>query len=170
MKFGIGGEALKASAKSGFIISAIFSASLNSIKWLFEEDYRWSDWISNLSVDITKIAAASIAGYLTSKAVAGGLLMTLGAAPAVLPIGAGLLVCIVVGMTLSRHDFKDQIDEMTALLEHYETKIRNFDETLLDGVYYIADETGKAIRHSIKRLFLSKLKSFRQSLDQKWLY
>lgn len=170
MTFGIGGKALKAGAKSGFVISALFSTSLHSIRWLFEEDYRWSHWISNLSADIAKIAIASIAGYLTAKGMAGVFFLTASTAPAVLPIAAGLIVCVGVSALLRRYNFQEEIDKVVVVLEQYEHKVRNIDETLQNGVYYVIDETGKAIKHSIKRFFLNKLNTLKQGLHPKWLF
>lgn len=171
MNFGIGGKALKAGAKSGFVISALFSISLQSIKWLFEEDYRWSNWITNLSVDIAKIAMASIAGYLTAKGLAAGLLMTMGAAPVIVPIGIGLAVSVGVATVLAHYKFEQEIQKMVDLLESYESLVKSMNKaTIQDGVYYMIDETGRAIKQSIRRFFMNKLNSIKKGLDPRWLF
>lgn len=170
MTFGIGGKALKAGAKSGFVISALFSTSLHSIKWLFEEDYRWSNWIANLSVDLAKIATATIAGYLAAQATAGAYLLMVGTAPVLIPIGAGLFVCMLTAQYLSEISFKEEVNKIVDTLEYYEQKIINIDETIQDGVYYLIDETGKAVRHSICRFFLNKLNSMKNGLSPSWRF
>lgn len=170
MKFGIGGQALKAGAKSGFVISAIFSISLHSIHWLFEESYRWSNWLANVSVDVTKLALAGISGYLAAKGAVGTAVAITGAAPVLLPITAGLIVCVGVALALDAYGFEEEIEEVIRVLEHYEREIRNFDQTAADGIYYIIEETGKSIRHSVKRFFFHKVRQLKQGINPKWLF
>src|SRR5690625_5535028 len=97
MKLGIGGDAMKATLKSGVMVSVIFSTSLNSIKWLFEEDYRWLDWLGHLSVDVTKIIVASVAGCLAATASSGAIIATASSAPVIIQINVCLFICVFFG-------------------------------------------------------------------------
>lgn len=168
MKFGIGGQALKSVAKSGFVISAIFSVSLHSIHWLFEENYRWSHWFTNLSVDVIKLALASISGYLAAKGSIAIAIAFTGTVPVLLPITAGLIVCVGVALVLDAYSFEKEIEELISLLEHYEKQIKNFDQTIADGVYFIIKKTGEAIRQSAKRVFFEKVRMLKRGLNPKW--
>ncbi|WP_111643181.1 hypothetical protein [Marinimicrobium alkaliphilum] len=170
MKFGIGGQALKRGAKSGFVISMIFSVSLHTIHWVFEESYRWSNWVVNVSIDATKIALASIAGYLAAKGAAATALAVFGASPVILPIAAGLVVCVGVAWMLNRSGFDEEVERIVSFIEHYENSVRNLDETIADGIYYVIEETGRAVRKSVKRFIFSKVRTLRQGLNSKWLF
>src|SRR5690625_4036376 len=94
MKLGIGGDAMKATLKSGVMVSVIFSTSLNSIKWLFEEDYRWTDWLGHLSVDVTKIIVASVAGHFAGGALPGAIIATASTGSARGRIRVGPFACV----------------------------------------------------------------------------
>ncbi|TMP41865.1 hypothetical protein, partial [Pseudoalteromonas sp. S1688] len=69
---GVGKEALKHGAKRGFNISVVFSVTLNSINWLFEENYRWTNWVATPSTDMVKPDVGALAGVLACIAVDSG--------------------------------------------------------------------------------------------------
>lgn len=174
MKLGIGGDAMKATLKSGVMVSVIFSASLNSIKWLFEEDFRWTDWFGHLSVDITKIIVASVAGYLAASALGGAIMATASTAPVIIPISVGLFVCVYVGYKLTQLDAEYRITtRVIEAMELYEKKIielsNNVSHTILDGVYYALDGSKKYVAKRINRLFARKARELSQRLSIQWL-
>ncbi|WP_347332146.1 hypothetical protein [Marinimicrobium locisalis] len=169
MKFGIGGKAAKAAARSGFLVSVIFSVSLNSIRWLFDEEFRWTHWITHLSTDVLKIAIASIAGYLAAVGVAAGAAVFAASIPVILPITVGIFVALVVGEGLSILDQDNRLaKKLLETIEDYEKKIGELDETLLDGVYYTVEEGKKFAIRQMRLLFLSKVRMLRQRLAPRW--
>lgn len=174
MKLGIGGDAMKATLKSGVMVSVIFSTSLNSIKWLFEEDYRWTDWLGHLSVDVTKIIVASVAGYLAATALSGAIIATASTAPVIIPITVGLFVCVYAGYKLNQLDTDYRITpRVIEAVELYERKAfelnRKVSDTILDGVYYVLDSSKKYVARRINRLFVHKARALRQRLSPQWL-
>lgn len=164
MKLGIGGKALQATAKSGVVISLFFSSILHSVRWIFEDDYRWTHWITHLSVDATKIAIAGVSGYLASIATAGAFLALTSTAPVILPIAAGLFVCLAVGAALAMKDDETVTKQIIKTLETVEHELRNIDRTLKDGVFYVIDSSKKYVVHETRRVFMSKLRTLLQKL------
>ncbi|WP_165726300.1 hypothetical protein [Pseudoalteromonas sp. SA25] len=109
---GVGKEALKQGAKSGFYISVFFSVTLNSISWLFEEDYRWTNWLATTSTDIVKAVLGAIGGILF------GLLI------AVVAISAGIIVGVGISILLNQADIKLKITE--SLIKYLEQREKEF--------------------------------------------
>ncbi len=70
IKMGIGPHGLKAAAKGGVYIALFVSAGVNSIAWIFDENYGWKDFLSNMAEDAVKAVLAGLAGYFAGKIVA----------------------------------------------------------------------------------------------------
>ena len=143
MKIGVGGQALRASAKGGFIVSVIFSVSLNSIDWVLKDEFRWTNWIANVSTDIVKVIISGAAGYAAGMYFAGT-----AATIAILPLGAAIVAGIVVAGALYVLDNHFGITK--AIIEHLERTERNVKNEILDGFYYIVQSTGHAVRRQLE--------------------
>lgn len=132
---GVGKEALKQGAKGGFFISVFFSITLNSINWIFEADYRWTNWLATTSTDIVKAVIGAIAGVLFGLA-----LVTFGSV-AVVAIGGGILVGVIVGIVLKEIDEKLKItDSLVKYLEAQEKAVSNAFTNELHRIYIVTTE------------------------------
>ncbi|MEL0657187.1 DUF543 domain-containing protein [Pseudoalteromonas issachenkonii] len=87
--------------------------TLNSISWLFEEDYRWTNWLATTSTDIVKAVLGAIGGILFDLLIAK-------AAIAVVAIGAGIIVGVGISILLNQADIKLKITE--SLIKHLEQR------------------------------------------------
>ncbi|MEG3755249.1 hypothetical protein [Psychromonas arctica] len=147
---GIGKEALKQGAKSGFYVSIFFSITLNSINWLFEEDYRWTNWLATTTTDIVKALVGALAGIFA------GLILT-SATVAVVAIGLGILIGVAVSLVLNSIDERLKITKsLIKYLEEKEDKLMNQITTRireeLYRVYIVTTETiVKSIKIKVKR-------------------
>lgn len=150
---GVGGQALRASAKGGFIVSIIFSVTLNSIDWVLKDEFRWTNWIVNISTDIVKAVFSGVAGYAAGIYFAGT-----AAAIAILPLGAAIVVGIVVAGALYALDNHFGITQ--AIIDHLDRTERNVKREVFEGFYYIIQSTGYAVR----RQFKSQVRSYISSL------
>lgn len=155
MSLGVGGQALKESAKGGLLISVVFSLSINSLTWLFKDEFRWTDWLATVSTDIVKGVIAGTAAYVTGAAIAG---KTVAGTIAILPIAAGLFVAVVFAVGLYLIDKHFGITE--ALIEHLERKEESVKQDLAAGIYYVMSSTGTAV----KRQFIRSVKTYLASL------
>tara|TARA_Y100001963_G_C6784063_1_gene451558 strand:+ start:2557 stop:3483 length:927 start_codon:yes stop_codon:yes gene_type:complete len=158
MQLGIGGQAMRASARGGVLVSVIFSATLNTIDWIFKDEFRWTNWLATISTDIVKAAIASAAGYAAGMVVSAGLVAMTGASIAIFPLAAAILVGIGIGLALNWLDNKYGVTQ--AIINHlnrieYDTK-----KDLSDGVYYVVSAAGQAV----KRQLTGAIKSYLSSL------
>lgn len=143
MNIGVGGQALRASAKGGFIVSVIFSLTLNSIDWVLKDEFRWTNWVGNVSTDIVKAVISGAAGYAAGMYFAGS-----AATIAILPLGAAIIAGIVVAGALYALDNHFGITK--AIIEHLERTERNLKNEVRDGFYYIIQSTGHAVRRQLE--------------------
>ena len=155
---GVGKEALKQGAKSGFYISVFFSVTLNSISWLFEEDYRWTNWLATTSTDIVKAVLGAIGGILF------GLLI------AKVAIGAGIIVGVGISILLNQADIKLKITE--SLIKYLEQREKEFMRRAsinigeeLHRVYLVTTES---IVKSVKIKVKKELNGFINELVNPW--
>ena len=160
---GIGKEALKQGAKSGFYVSIFFSITLNSINWLFEEDYRWTNWLATTTTDIVKALVGALAGIFA------GLILTR-ATVAVVAIGLGILIGVAVSLVLNSIDERLKItkslikyleEREDELMEQTTTRIRKE----LYKVYIVTTET---IVKSIKIKVKNELNNLINELVNPW--
>ena len=163
MQLGIGGQAMRASAKGGVLISVIFSATLNTIDWIFKDEFRWTNWIATISTDIVKAAIASAAGYAAGMAVSAGLVALTGASIAIFPLAAAILVGIGIGLALNWLDNKYGVTQ--AIINHlnrieYDTK-----KDISEGVYYVVSAAGQAV----KRRLTGAIRSYLSSLLRRFI-
>ena len=94
VKMGIGPDGLKQTAKGGVYVTLFISVGLNSIAWIFDEEFGWKDFLTNVSEDVVKAAIAAVAGYLVGAAI--GSLTGM----AVFASALGIIVGLAVGVAL----------------------------------------------------------------------
>ncbi len=166
LKMAIGKEGLKRSAKSGFLVSVIFSTTLHSIQWLFEDEYRWTNWLAGISTDLVKIAIASTAGYLASIGTAAIMTAVTGATIAVVPLAVGIAVCIGMGFILNVIDNHFQITQ--SLIRHLEQKEHEVKRAASEGIYYIIRSATESVKRQLVRSALRKLNDLTKFPFQLW--
>lgn len=157
MQLGIGGQAMRASAKGGVLISVVFSATLNTVDWIFKDEFRWSNWIASISTDIVKAAIASAAGYAAGMVVSAGIVALTGASIAVFPLAAAILVGIGIGLALNWLDNKYGVTQ--AIINHLNRIENDTKKDITDGVYYVISEAGRAVRRRLTGALRSNLAS-----------
>ncbi|WP_372624848.1 hypothetical protein [Arsukibacterium sp.] len=164
IKMAVGTEGLKSSAKSGFLVSVIFSVSLHSIQWLFEDEYRWTHWLGGISTDLVKIAIASTAGYL---AAAGAALFMGSAVVAVVPIIIGVAVSLLVGYTLNVIDKKFEITK--SLIQWFEYQEKSLLDKVNAGIVYITSSTVRYVKRSLYKSATDKINQLIRRRPELWL-
>lgn len=157
MQLGIGGQAMRASAKGGVLISVIFSATLNTVDWIFKDEFRWTNWIASISTDIVKAAIASAAGYAAGMVVSAGLVAITGASIAIFPLAAAILVGIGIGFALNWLDNKYGVTQ--AIINYLNRVEHDTKKDISDGVYYVISEAGRAVRRQLTGILRSHLSS-----------
>ena len=90
INIGVGKEGVKSSSVGGFYIAVFFSITLDTVNWIFKDNYRWINWLGTVSTDIVK----SLIGVLAAI-VWGG--MVAGASAVTLTLFSGIVVGLVVG-------------------------------------------------------------------------
>ncbi|EGI72998.1 hypothetical protein PH505_ba00670 [Pseudoalteromonas distincta] len=156
---GVGKEALKQGAKSGFYISVFFSVTLNSINWLFEEDYRWTNWLATTSTDIVKAVLGALAGVLAGIALASGTV-------AVVAIGSGIIIGVIVSIGLNSIDKRFEITK--SLIKYLEYKERYLMKTTGEEIHRVYIATVSSFLKSIKIKARKDLNSFLSELVNPW--
>ncbi|MCF2863764.1 hypothetical protein ABMY44_15630 [Pseudoalteromonas sp. Cnat2-41] len=141
MTVGVGHEAIKAGAKQGFLISIVFSITLNTINWIFQDEYRWTNWLATTATDVVKILIASLAGIIAA-AMAGTV--------TVVALVGGILVAVLLGFWLAWGD--GQLGVTKALIEvlnQFEERLKRKEQLIkhkidecIQEVYYV---TSRAI-------------------------
>ncbi|QEW08000.1 hypothetical protein [Nitrincola iocasae] len=89
-------EMLKGAAKNNAYITLIISSSGNGFKWIFDETYIWTHFISNISIDLMKAALAVLAWVATMYVV------KINTSRVILAKGAGLFIGFVAGYGAGR--------------------------------------------------------------------
>lgn len=156
---GVGKEALKQGAKSGFYISVFFSVTLNSINWLFEEDYRWTNWLATTSTDIVKAVIGALAGIFAGIALASGTV-------AVVAIGSGIIIGVIVSMGLNSIDERLKITK--SFIKYLEYKERQLIKTTGEEIHRVYIATVNSFLKSIKIKARKDLNSFLSELVNPW--
>ncbi|KKO49475.1 hypothetical protein VT06_06500 [Arsukibacterium sp. MJ3] len=164
IKMAVGTEGLKNSAKSGFLVSVIFSVSLHSIQWLFEDEYRWTHSLAGISTDLVKIAIASTAGYL---AAAGAAFFMGAAVVAVVPIIVGVAVSLLVGFTLNVIDKKFEITK--SLIQWFEYQEKSLLDKVNAGIVYITSSAVQYVKRSLYKSTTDKINQLLRRRPQLWL-
>ncbi|MDX5408282.1 MAG: hypothetical protein LPK11_14755 [Chromatiaceae bacterium] len=154
MSMGVGGQALKESAKGGLLISVIFSISINSLTWLFKDEFRWTNWLATVSTDIVKAVIASAAGY--AAAITAAAFTSI----AVVPVAVGLVVAIGIAWMLYQVDQHYGIT--AALVEHLERTEEKVKQDISAGFYYVIGAAGRAVRRQLANSVRSYLNSLRR--------
>ncbi|WP_372627911.1 hypothetical protein [Arsukibacterium sp.] len=141
MSMGVGGKALKSSAKGGFLISVLFSVTINTLSWLFADEFRWTDWLATISTDIVKAVIASAAGYAVGAIAA--TLTTI----AIVPLVLGLVMAVGTAWLLFEID--QHFGITNALIKHLEQKEEKLKQDIASGFYYVLSSTGAVVRRQL---------------------
>lgn len=156
---GVGKEALKQGAKNGFYISVFFSVTLNSINWIFEEDYRWTNWLATTSTDIVKAVLGALSGILAGIALAGGTV-------AVVAIGSGIIIGVIVSIGLNSID--ERLEITKSLIKYLEYRERQLMKTTGEEIHRVYLATVDSFLKSIKIKARKELNSFLSELVSPW--
>jgi len=149
MSMGVGGKALKSSAKGGFLISVLFSVTINTLSWLFADEFRWTDWLGTISTDIVKAVIASAAGYAVGAIAA--TLTTI----AIVPLVLGLVMAVGTAWLLFEVD--QHFGITNALIKHLEQKEEKLKQDIASGFYYVLSSTGAVVRRQLSLALRSYL-------------
>lgn len=171
LKLGIGLDAAKGMAKSGALITVFISATLNSIEWIFNEDYGWPEFVGNVSSDIVKASIAAAAGYLAYAGVAAI------SSVAVVPLGLGIVVGLAASAGLYLIDRDLQITEklitslsisydhwraLTSAPLAYADRLR---QQTNEFFFYIFSEVGELVIQEASNALKSKLRELTRNLN-----
>lgn len=149
MAVGIGREAMKAGAKQGFLISIFFSITLNTIDWLFEDEYRWTKWLAKTTTDVVKIVMASLISL------AAAIILT-ASASVVLAIAAGIFIGVMYGFALNWLDIKYGVtDALISSLNQFEKDLKRKEEAIKRKI----DEYVQTIYFVISRVIVKKVET-----------
>ncbi|SEB03443.1 hypothetical protein [Alkalimonas amylolytica] len=166
IKMAVGKEGLKQSAKSGFLVSVIFSLSLHSIQWLFEDEYRWTNWLAGISTDLVKIAIAGAAGYFAALGAASLSIALVGGTIAVVPLAAGVIAAIIVGVALNYADEHFQVTQR--LIQYLEEKEEEAKRKLFDGFYYAIQSGVKSVKTQLTQAATRKINDLLRFNPRLW--
>ncbi|SBS39783.1 hypothetical protein MSP8887_04003 [Marinomonas spartinae] len=137
INMGIGIQGLKSGAVGGFYIGVLFSTTLDTINWIFKDNYRWTNWLGTVSTDIVK---AAIGAAATALAIAFAAVLF----PSVV-IGfiAGVVVGLYVGFKLNEFD---KIHHMTDKVINALNYVEKRAPLLEDKLYKVAfNSAGEAV-------------------------
>ena len=151
----MGKEALQQEAKSGFLYFSIISMTLNSISWLFEENYRWTNWLATTSTDIVKAVLDALAGILAGIVLASGTV-------AVVAIGSGIIIGVIVSIGLNSIDKRFEITK--SLIKYLEYKERHLMKTTGEEIHRVNIATVNSFLKSINIKARKDLNSFLSEL------
>jgi hypothetical protein len=162
IQMGVGGKALQASAKGGFLVSIFFSVTLRTIQWLYRDEFRWTHWLAHLSTDIVKTAIAGAAGYFT----AAGTAAFFAGGVAILPLGLGLIVGITAVVALNHIDQHFQLTQK--LVQAIEKKEKEVANRLQTGFYCIIRSAGREVVRQLQRLAIDQINRNLRKLSPQW--
>ncbi|WP_417354733.1 hypothetical protein [Gallaecimonas pentaromativorans] len=151
LQMGIGNKALRAGAKDGVLLTVFFSITMNTIDWMFKDEFRWTNWIATISTDLVKAAIASLAGCLAGVAI--GLMTTI----AIIPLAISILVAIAIGFTLNAIDNHFGITRsLIDKLNKFEARRR---KDLREGVDYLIESVANTIRKELSYVISSYIRN-----------
>lgn len=157
LQMGIGNKALRAGAKDGVLLTVFFSITMNTIDWMFKDEFRWTNWIATISTDLVKAAIASLIGCL-----AGGI-AAVSTTVALIPLAATILVAFIVGVSLSYLDEKFGFtDALIKKLNQFEARQR---KSLRIGVDYLVESMAMVVRKELSYLVTSYIKKCLSKLN-----
>lgn len=114
VNMGIGQTGLSNAARGAVYITAIISASLNGLQWVFDENFGWSNFTRNVSSDLVVAAIAAAAGYFASIVVA----RTVKKAVVIGGVGFGVGIFVGQGLNLIAPDTGDRL--IQNMVDRYE--------------------------------------------------
>lgn len=166
MTVGVGREAIKAGAKQGFLISIFFSITLNTINWIFQDEYRWTNWLATTTIDVVKVVIASLAAA-AAVAMAGTV--------TVIALSLGIAVGIIMGLALTWGDSKVGVtDALVEVLNKFEERLKREEQLIkykidecIQEIYYVTSKVivktvEIAISERLRRLLASYPYSYRR--------
>jgi hypothetical protein len=142
IRMGVGREASRAMARSGLLLTFVFSVSANTYEWLRNDEATFLYLLGNVATDMAKAGIATAAGYLAAAGVAAA---TAGGVIAVLPIAAGIAVGLAVGFALNQLDDRFNltgrlVDAMTASYNQWKADV---EQVRRDFRYYFGTVQGQ---------------------------
>lgn len=157
LQMGIGNKALRAGAKDGVLLTVFFSITMNTIDWMFKDEFRWTNWIATISTDLVKAAIASLIGCL-----AGGIAAA-STTVALIPLGFTILVAFIVGVSLNYLDKKFGFtDAFIKKLNQFEARQR---KSLRIGVDYLVESMAMVVRKELSYLVTSYIRNCLSKLN-----
>lgn len=145
---GVGKEALRSAARTGFRLTVIVSATTRTIEWLFLEKGSFHSVIGSVSTDIAKALT------VTGTGLVGGLIFA-GGGVAVAPVALGLGVAVVTGSILDLLDdeLKVTLRLTQALVEKHEDWKVSTEPARRQIRYYFGTTPGQVdfMRHFLRR-------------------
>lgn len=125
INIGIGKEGIRSNGVGGVYIGLLVSTTLDTINWIFKDNYRWTNWLGTISTDIVKAAIGYAAYALTAGFIGMG-------SVAIVASFSGILVGVLVGYGLTVLDERYHITDLVInSLNHVEKKV----PLLADSIY-----------------------------------
>lgn len=169
VKMGIGPDGLKQTAKGGVYVTLVISVGVNGLAWIFDEEFGWKDFLTNVSEDVVKTAIAAVAGYVFGAGVAAATGM------AVLASAAGFVIALGVGfvlMTITPNDVKKFAEDASAIFHRSISILSNpkayFDyqvQRAEDAAYCAMKSTGQVIVEGTENLVQQRVEDFLRSFS-----
>ncbi|WP_221076222.1 hypothetical protein [Agarivorans aestuarii] len=118
LKLGIGQQGLKASAKGGVLITVLFSVPYHTLELTLKQDYLMSNWVVDISADVTKAAVSACLGFLFASAAA---ILT------IIPIAVDVTVAFTFNTAFNYLDTRYQISKkiIDSINEYTEKRAKN---------------------------------------------
>lgn len=105
LALGIGMEGLKKSAKTGGIVTIIYSVSFRTLEFALIKNYSVSDWFTNISADLVKAAVSTVIGIIA------GSMLIASQGVVVVPVMTALAAAFFTGWLLDYFDGRYLIKE-----------------------------------------------------------
>lgn len=158
MSVGIGAKGSFKGLKSGFLISIFFSITLNTVNWLFEDDYRWTHWLATTSTDIIKVVISGVAAALVTTT------LTIMTATFVVPIALGIAVALMVSGKLN------EIDDIYALTDsltlYFEKKEKEIVSKLESGIREVLVFSARKLRVLVHNFVEARIRRLIHYINQ----
>ncbi len=119
IRMAVGPAGQRAMASGGIIVTAVVSPAVRTFQWIFDDEVTWRHLLVNVSMDMAKAVAAA-GGTVVGAKVGISFAASVGfaATPIIVPVAAGLIVAVGVGLGLSYLDEKYGVTEkLVAALE-----------------------------------------------------
>lgn len=164
VKMGIGPDGLKQTAKGGVYVTVVVSVGLNGIAWIFNEDFGWRDFLSNVSEDMVKAAIAAVAGFLAGAIVGSvsGFALIAGAAGFIVGIMTGVLISDISAedVTELARKVSDAFHKSISVLSNPKAYIDHQVQRAEDAAYCTLQSAGDAVVHGTMTFLRRRVEEF----------